>query len=242
MLEILTFSSRVFPPDPVLLAILLFNTEVMFMTKDLSAKQIIYDSLLSDIIKGVYPPDYVFNEKALAEKYSVSKSPVRDALIEMCNENILRSIPRYGYEIVQISEERMQEIVDLRVLLECSNLPHVIERITSSGIAALREYVDDHNVVKMSPEDFLERWNSNSNFHKMLYSMSYNEYGTMVLSRCLRDQTRAFAQLYWNKLRHQPPEESDRHEQLLDLICAKKVDEAVALLRNDILTGSYIPS
>ena len=63
-------------------------------------KENIYNSIWDGIVNGEYDSNYIFNEKALVEKYKVSKSPVRDALIELCSDGILRSIPRYGYEIV----------------------------------------------------------------------------------------------------------------------------------------------
>ena len=65
-------------------------------------KSRVYNAVWNDIIDGAYDWNYVFNEKSLVEKYGVSKSPVRDALLELCKDNVLRSIPRYGYEIVRI--------------------------------------------------------------------------------------------------------------------------------------------
>ena len=44
-------------------------------------KEQIYDSILEDLIDGVYPIDFVFNEKFLIDKYQVSRSPIRDALV-----------------------------------------------------------------------------------------------------------------------------------------------------------------
>ena len=58
----------------------------------------IYTKIFEDIIRGEYGPEDVLREKALVEKFHVSKSPVREALIELCKEGVLRSIPRYGYE------------------------------------------------------------------------------------------------------------------------------------------------
>ena len=81
-------------------------------------KQFVFNSVLEDIINGVYPLDFVFNEKYLIEKYNVSRSPVRDALIELCNEKILRAIPRYGYEIIRITEKDMRDITQFRLFLE----------------------------------------------------------------------------------------------------------------------------
>ena len=44
-------------------------------------KSRLYNAIWNDIIDGVYDWNYVFNEKSLVEKYQVSKSPIRDALL-----------------------------------------------------------------------------------------------------------------------------------------------------------------
>ena len=58
-------------------------------------KQQIYDALLQDIIRGEYPPEAVLNEKTLMERYGVSRAALREALVDLRNENVLRSLPRY---------------------------------------------------------------------------------------------------------------------------------------------------
>lgn len=63
-------------------------------------KDFVYKSIESDILAGNLHSGDIINEKDLVEKYGVSKSPVRDALIALCADGILKSIPRYGYEII----------------------------------------------------------------------------------------------------------------------------------------------
>ena len=85
-------------------------------------KEQIYAKIFEDIIRGEYGPEDVLREKALVEKFHVSKSPVREALIELCKEGVLRSIPRYGYEVLRISDRDVEEIRGYRLILECGCL------------------------------------------------------------------------------------------------------------------------
>ena len=66
-----------------------------------SLKAEIYEAVLSDIIQGIYKQNEIITEKQLIAKYGVSKSPIRDALIELCKEGVLISHPRYGYVDVE---------------------------------------------------------------------------------------------------------------------------------------------
>ena len=83
-----------------------------------SLKAEIYEAVLSDIIQGIYKQNEIITEKQLIAKYGVSKSPIRDALIELCKEGVLISHPRYGYEVVRINEKEIRDVVDFRILIE----------------------------------------------------------------------------------------------------------------------------
>ena len=52
---------------------------VAFLPKNL--KDMVYHSILTDIMDHVYEPYQILNEQALVEKYQCSKSPVREALL-----------------------------------------------------------------------------------------------------------------------------------------------------------------
>jgi DNA-binding GntR family transcriptional regulator len=66
----------------------------MRKSKPLTAK--VYDEVYSDIINGNYGAQDIITESALVQRFEVSKSPVREALLQLCNEDVLRVIPRLG--------------------------------------------------------------------------------------------------------------------------------------------------
>lgn len=160
----------------------------------LTIKEQIYNAIWEGITNGEYRPDHVFNEKTLVEKYQVSKSPVRDALIELCSDGILRSIPRYGYEIVRISSKQLWEITRLRLLIESDNLELMMGRFSEVQIAQLKAHTmkTDH-MLQNGDLSIRMHWNNNIDFHKLLYSMSNNEFGASLLERCMKSQTMAYS-------------------------------------------------
>ena len=102
--------------------------------KPSSLKTEIYDSILKDIIEGNYKQNEIINEKQLIEKYGVSKSPIRDALIELCSEGVLISHPRYGYEVVRINEKEIRDIVNFRIMIETGCLRDAASIMTRADI------------------------------------------------------------------------------------------------------------
>lgn len=206
-----------------------------------SLKQKVYDSLLADILDGIYPLDFVFNEKFLIDKYHVSRSPVRDALIELCNENILRCLPRYGYEIVRISQKNIRDIAQFRLLVETEMFRQNCRKYQKEMLEQIRIFREINNdEVKNQAPNLLLLWKNNIGFHKMLISFSGNAYIEAELEKALALQYRAYSQLYWEKRRNSPPEVdfapviANNHIELEKCLTNGEFEMAVEVLKRDI--------
>ncbi|CAM5526191.1 hypothetical protein ECAE60S_03962 [Eoetvoesiella caeni] len=66
---------------------------------------------------GVYPPGSWIRESSLAEEFNFSKGPVREALQTLVNEELLVREPRRGVRVVDLSDEEIVEIFQLRLAL-----------------------------------------------------------------------------------------------------------------------------
>ncbi len=157
-------------------------------------KRRVYNAIWEGIVNGEYSADYVFNEKTLVEKFQVSKSPVRDALIELCSDGVLRSIPRYGYEIVQITGKQLQDIMRLRALIELDNLSVMVGRVSPEQIAELKAQIRDvDRQLAAGTPNVRQHWENNVAFHKLLYRMGNNSFGASLLDRCLKAEAVAYS-------------------------------------------------
>lgn len=198
-------------------------------------KSRIYNAVWNDIIDGMYDWDYVFNEKNLVAKYGVSKSPVRDALLELCKDNVLRSIPRYGYEIVRIPEKQLREMIEMRVLIETAGLRGCFSSIGGEKIDALREYNLRSRLLLLNKSSSArDLWDDNMQFHRQLYSFSNNEFGMTLLERCMQMQTMAYIQLYCFTRDTNKVMTTTSHERIEQLIENGDCEGAVLALQNDI--------
>ena len=83
-----------------------------------SLKNMVYQAILNGIFTDEYKPNQIINEQELVQKFGCSKTPIREALVTLCNEGILRSFPRFGYQVVSVSREEAQNILDFRLVLE----------------------------------------------------------------------------------------------------------------------------
>jgi DNA-binding GntR family transcriptional regulator len=133
------------------------------------------------------------------EKYGTSKSVVREALVELCNENVLRSIPRYGYEIVSLTENDVRNILQFRVMIECQSLPIVFKKASPEELAEL--VVQMQNLSPTGDQEVWDAWDNNTRFHLQLLALSGNRYCYSQIKRSLSILKRAYAQFYWDKWR-----------------------------------------
>ena len=81
----------------------------------------IHDEILEMIIKNATDEDMVLNEGRLMEVFQVSKAPVREALIKLCAEGVLQSVPRYGY-LSASSSRRMRILLTSRLSFSCCRI------------------------------------------------------------------------------------------------------------------------
>ena len=202
------------------------------MKSERSLKETIYNAVLEDILALEYRPGEILNEKNLIEKYQCSKSPVREALLALCADNVLRNIPRYGYEVVRLTMEDIYEMIQFRYILESSMLQLNIQHFTDSQLDRLAA-IDA--LCRESDEDLWAHWERNTEFHLKLIGYCGSNYAVEELSRCMNRLKRAYAQCRRDRLEHPDvPLDTRNHALLLECLRQHDTDGALRCLRDDL--------
>ena len=197
-------------------------------------KDQVYTSIFEDIIKGKYSSGEILKEKELIERFNVSKSPVREALVQLCSEGVLISRPRFGYEIVRLTRRDIEDILKYRSILEGGALNCSINNITADQIDALSE-LDRKCCSQEAKDDFWIHWKYNVEFHLMLMSFYNNEFAYNNLKKAMDTLTRAYAQFYWDKWGNISfPKDTKNHADIIKSLRGKDIEKAVYFLREDI--------
>jgi DNA-binding GntR family transcriptional regulator len=89
------------------------------MDKIITIKQQVYHILKRRIADGTYRHGQRLQENDLAADLMVSRSPIREALKQLVLEGILEETPNKGVSLRIFSEKEIQDVYDLRILLEC---------------------------------------------------------------------------------------------------------------------------
>lgn len=204
-----------------------------------SLKTIVYNSILNGIIQDEYKPGQILNEKELVEKYKVSKSPVREALISLCGAGVLRNIPRYGYEVVRLTREDIIDILRFRLILESGCLRESFVRIGPSQLERLTR-LNRLCCDQQSQDDMWTHWKHNRDFHLQLISYANNSYASQELARSMDILNRAYAQFYWDKWNTTViSTDMKSHEKLLEALKNQDIEQAVKCLEMDLADFGY---
>ena len=163
--------------------------DVNFTTekKELLSEKI-HDEILELIIKNASEEEQVLNEKRLVELFGVSKAPVREALIKLCSEGVLRNVPRYGYVVVKMKEKDARDILKLRCILELEALKDGFDAIVQYHLEDIKRHIDNAALMQQEPVDVWKVWEDNEAFHLLLASYADNQ----LLNKFLKESLRSF--------------------------------------------------
>jgi DNA-binding GntR family transcriptional regulator len=99
------------------------------------------------IILGELPAGLHLEEPALAEKFGVSRIPIREALSRLAHEGLIRLEPRRGAFVIGAAEEDIYDLYELRALLEAHAVRRAAGRIDQEQIRRLQAFVDQMRVA-----------------------------------------------------------------------------------------------
>ena len=142
----------------------------------------------SDIVAGDIAPGRIFSAADLAERLGVSATPVRVSLLDLASAGLVTPVRNRGFRVLETSDEDLDEIVELRLMLEVGALRRVVERADDADLAALRPTVDDIGAAA-DRHDLALFLSSDLDFHLGLLRLGGNRRLVEVVAR-LRDQTR----------------------------------------------------
>src|SRR5262245_57182824 len=94
------------------------------------------------IVLGELPAGLHLEEPALARKFGVSRIPVREAIVRLEHEGLVRVEPRRGAFVVGMAEADVEDLYDFRLLIEGQAIRRAAARVDEVGLARLHALVD----------------------------------------------------------------------------------------------------
>lgn len=103
--------------------------------------------LRREIVAGFLPPGSVLSEQELSQRFGVSRTPVREALLNLAEENLVDTYPQYGSFVAPIKLRDVFDSQFVREALECAAIERAVERIDAAQGRALTAILDRQRVL-----------------------------------------------------------------------------------------------
>jgi DNA-binding GntR family transcriptional regulator len=149
--------------------------------------QEIYNEIKRDIILLKIKPGESISEADLTKKYKISRTPIRDIIKRLENENLLEVRPQKGTFVTSIDVSMLYEVMFLREVLEIAVAKEIIEKgdieklMTVNFIVARQRYIIDNS---LSDEERAEKFlDLDDEFHETLFKIANKSFLWEVISR-----------------------------------------------------------
>lgn len=148
--------------------------------KTISLADRVFDTLEARILNGTYAVGEIISEKRLSEDLGVSRTPIREALNRLTEEDLIEEAPN-GTVVVGMTDEDMMDIYDVKERVETIAVRRAAENITEEQIAKMKEYVDEQEFYAQK-QDYGKIRDLDTAFHDVIYDACESR----VLARVLR--------------------------------------------------------
>jgi DNA-binding GntR family transcriptional regulator len=138
------------------------------------AAQKAYSLIRKRILDGAYPPSLRLTEQEVAVATGVSRTPVREALRRLHSEGLVDLAANHGAVVVDWSGQDLDEVFELRALLESWGVARAAERIGPEGLGQLRALAQQqYRESEARTAGYVDRIGAlNSRFHGTLHSFA----------------------------------------------------------------------
>ncbi|MFG2282864.1 GntR family transcriptional regulator [Streptomyces asoensis] len=155
-----------------------------------SYRERVADALRAALIAGELRPGEVYSAPALATRFGVSATPVREAMLDLAKEGLVHAVPNKGFRVTEVSDRQLDEYTHVRALIE---IPTVVALATTAdpvSLEALRPAAREI-VTAAVAGDLIAYVEADTRFHLGLLALAGNTHLVEVV-RGLRARARLY--------------------------------------------------
>lgn len=206
------------------------SADVISERKRGSGVKLVYEMLRDEILTLSLPPGKPIDEVHLAERFGMSRTPIREALVRLAAEGLVETLPNRSAIVANIDFPKLHTFFDAITLMY---------RVTTR-LAAQYHQPDDLDVIRahqaryaeaVAAQDPLAMIAINRAFHAAIAEAGRNPYFTSLTLRLL-DEGRRILRLYYQSFNDRLPQEySDEHDAIIAAIAARDIELCDRLAR-----------
>lgn len=189
------------------------------------------EELRRRIVNGEFSSGFQLRQDALAAEFGVSRIPVREALMQLEAEGLVKIHPHRGAIVSELSADEVEELFELRALLEPRLLKASARHLTEDDYRRLNDILMEYSAELRA--NHVSRWGElNSEFHRVLYRHARQPRALAIVANLLQEcdrHTRLQLSLTGGMERAET-----EHAEIVKLCAEGKTAAACALLKTHI--------
>lgn len=195
------------------------------MSEFLTLKDHVYNYIAKEIQNGTLLPNEKINENEIVKKMNISRTPVREALIQLASEGLLHNVPRKGFVLNHVDESTAKELYALIGLMEGYAAKLVAPTISEKDLKDMDFYVSSMDLA-IESNNYEMYYQLQTKFHDVYLNLCDNK----TLLSTLAQMKKKFVRKVYSKEGIDDMQQvlritNDEHRQILALFREKKFDE-----------------
>jgi len=196
--------------------------------KKKSLKEIAYEYIKTKILTCEYLPNTMINEGMICEAVNSSRTPVREALSKLEQENLVTIIPKKGIMVKDITLDDIKNIYETRLIIEVYAIKKYGKELDIEKLKKFKSEFNDEN-----KSDILNQYKIDDEFHEYIVSKTKNIYLINILDTIYSNNNRVRI-MSGKNLNERIDNSIKEHNAILDKLIEKNYEKAVTALRDHL--------
>jgi DNA-binding GntR family transcriptional regulator len=196
-----------------------------------SLRETVVRALRAAIVSGEMVPGIIYSAPSLGARFGVSATPVREAMLDLVRENLVTVEPNKGFRVREVSAQDLDQMAQIRLLLEPPVVRDVTALIPDEDLPMLRGLAQEI-VDRAEAGDLVGYTDADREFHIRLLEYSGNTRLVDTVAH-LRSHSRLTG-LTRLAERGELGRSAEEHLMMVDLIEQRRAEELEELMKNHI--------
>lgn len=147
-------------------------------------KEKIFQTLRADIISQKLKPGQAVREEDLANRFGVSRTPIREMLLRLEYEDLVKLVPNRGVFVSELMSKDIEEVIEIRLTLETTAARMAASKLTEQHISELNNISEELDVA-VELQDSILSFGADSRLHNLILEAAGNHRAHKIINNLM---------------------------------------------------------
>ncbi|GBC59371.1 GntR family transcriptional regulator [Desulfonema ishimotonii] len=143
------------------------------LNQPVSLSKMAYDAIRRFILSGQMKHDEIYNEMGIAKELGISRTPVREALLELSSQGLITFLPRKGLKVNKLTDRDIDEIFEVRKAIELAAVERISKNADTFDLSLIETSLEDMRKAA-ADKNYLRFMDLDLSFHMAFCELTGN--------------------------------------------------------------------